>query len=71
MTYDGEGDTLSMLLSKGRIVRAEENGPVVTNFDRKGKVVEIEILSASNVLGGFLSALIKAKPGSRMVQVTA
>ncbi len=71
ISYDGQGDTLSILVRKGRIVRAEEQGSVVTNFDPKGKLVEIEILSASKVLGNFISALMKAKPGSKLVEVTA
>ncbi len=71
ISYDGQGDTLSILIRKGRIVRAEEQGPVVANFGPKGRLVEIEILSASRVLGNFISALMKAKPGSKLVQVTA
>ena len=71
ISYDGLGDTLSILVGKGRIVRAEEQGPIVANFDRKGRLIEIEILSASKVLGNFISALMKAKPGSKLVKVTA
>ncbi len=71
ISYDGLGDTLSILVRRGRIVRAEEQGPIITNFDRKNRLIEIEILSASNVLGNFLSALMKAKPGSKLVKITA
>jgi uncharacterized protein YuzE len=71
MNYDGRGDTLSILMSKGRIMRAEEHGPIIANFDRNGKLVELEILSASKVFGDFLSALMRAKPGSKMIEVTA
>ena len=71
ISYDGLGDTLSILVRKGRIVRAEEQGLIIANFDRKGKLVEIEILSASRVLGNFIGALMKAKPGSKLIQVTA
>jgi uncharacterized protein YuzE len=71
ISYDGLGDTLSILVGKGRIVRAEEEGPIVANFDRKGRLVEIEILGASKVLGNFISALMKATPGSKLVKVTA
>ena len=71
INYDGQGDTLSILVGKGRIVRAEEHGPIVANFDGKGRLVEIEILSASRVFGDFLRALMRAKPGSKMIEVTA
>jgi hypothetical protein len=43
----------------------------MANFDRNGRLVEIEIMSASRVFGDFLSALMRAKPGSKMVEVTA
>ncbi len=71
ISYDGLGDTLSILVGRGRIVRAEEQGPIIANFDRKNRLVEIEILSASKVLGNFVSALMKAKPGSKLVKITA
>lgn len=70
ISYDGLGDTLSILVGRGRIVRAEEQGPIIANFDRKNRLVEIEILSASNVLGNFVSALMKAKPGSKLIKIT-
>ena len=71
INYDGRGDTLSILVGKGRIMRVEEHGPVIVNFDRNGKLVELEILSASRVFGDFVTALMRAKPGSKMIEVTA
>ena len=71
MNYDGDGDTLSILMRKGRIMRAEEHGLIIANFDRNGKLVELEILSASKVFGDFLSTLMRAKPGSKMIDVRA
>ena len=71
INYDGRGDTLSILIGKGRIMRAEEHGPIIANFDRKGKLVELEMLSASRVFGDFLSAIMRAKPGSKMIEVKA
>ena len=71
INYDGRGDTLSILVGKGRIMRAEEHGPVIVNLDRNGKLVELEILSASRVFGDFVTALMRAKPGSKMIEVTA
>ncbi len=71
ISYDGLGDTLSILVRRGRIVRAEEQGQVIANFDRRGRLVEVEILSASRVLGNFIDALMRAKAGSKLVEVTA
>lgn len=62
---------MSVLIRKSRITRAEENGPIIANFDQNGKLVELEILSASKVFGDFVTALMRAKPGSRMIEVTA
>ena len=69
--YDGRGDTLSILLGKRQIVRAEEHGPIIANFDRKDKLVELEIVNASQVFGEFVTAVMKAKPGSKMIEVAA
>jgi len=66
INYDGRGDTLRILIGKRQIVHAEEHGPVIANFDRKNELVELEVLNASEVLGKFLTALMKAKPGSKM-----
>jgi hypothetical protein len=52
-------------------VRSEEHGPIVANFDRKDKLVELEILNASRVFGEFVTALMRAKPGSKMIEVVA
>jgi len=38
------------------------------NYDEAGKVVEIEILDASKVLGGFFAELIKA-PRRELVEL--
>ena len=69
INYDGLGDTLSILIARAKIVRAEEHGPIVANFDRKNKLVELEILNASQVFCEFVTALMKAKPGAKMVEV--
>jgi hypothetical protein len=34
VTYDGVGDTLSILFSKKQIVNAEEHEGVIVNYDR-------------------------------------
>ncbi|KXA91208.1 hypothetical protein AKJ57_02135 [candidate division MSBL1 archaeon SCGC-AAA259A05] len=57
--YDRQGDTLDMLLEDKQIHHAEEHDQVVVNFDEDGKVVEIEILNASKLLGGFLTEILR------------
>jgi uncharacterized protein YuzE len=71
VTYDGIGDTLSILFNRKQIVCAEEHGVVVVNYDSKGKPVEIEILNASKFMGEFLSTIIKAKTGEKQLEITA
>jgi len=58
--YDREGDTLSMLLEDRQIHHAEEHGQIIVNYDENGKMVEIEILNASRLLGEFLVEILKA-----------
>jgi len=41
---------------------------MIINFNKNGKVVEIEILNASWFLGGFLTGMIQLKPKARMVE---
>lgn len=71
ITYDGVGDTLSILLSEVQIASAEEYGAVILNYDQNGKPVEIEIMNASKFLGEFLSTLVKAKPGEKQLELPA
>jgi uncharacterized protein YuzE len=66
--YDGEGDTLDMLLEDKQIHHAEEHGQIIVNYDERGKIVEIEILNASKLLGGFLTEILKA-PERRIVEI--
>ena len=71
VTYDGVGDTLSIVLSKKQIAYAEEHDTVIVNFDQDGKPAEIEILNASKFMGELLSTIIKAKAGEKQIQVNA
>ena len=71
MTYDGVGDTLSIILTKKQIACAEEHGTVIVNYDRDGKPVEIEILNASKFMGDLWSTIIKAKAGEKELEITA
>ena len=71
ITYDGVGDTLSIILSKKQIAYAEEHGAVIVNFDDNGKPAEIEILNASKFMGDLLSTIIKAKIGEKQIEINA
>jgi uncharacterized protein YuzE len=71
VTYDGVGDTLSILLSKKQIAYAEEHGDVIVNYDKSGKPVEIEILKASKFMGDLLATIIKAKAGETELEINA
>ncbi len=66
--YDREGDVLDVLVKDAQIHHAEEHGQIIVNYDEAGKVVEIEILDASKVLGGFFAELIKA-PRRELVEL--
>jgi uncharacterized protein YuzE len=59
MRYDREGDTLDILLDNGQIHHAEEHEQIIVDYNKKGKIVEIEILDASRLLGRFLSEILK------------
>jgi uncharacterized protein YuzE len=63
ITYDGVGDTLSILIREEQIAYGEEHGPVIINYNEKGKPVEIEMLNASKFLGEFLSTFLRQRPG--------
>ncbi|RLG30292.1 DUF2283 domain-containing protein [Methanosarcinales archaeon] len=67
--YDREGDTLDILLEDRQIHHAEEHGRIIVNYDEKGKIVEIEILNASKLLGGFLAAEILKAPKREIVEI--
>jgi hypothetical protein len=71
VTYDGVGDTLSILLSKKQIAYAEDHGAVIVNFDDKDKPVEIEILNASKFMGELVATIIKAKAGETQLEIMA
>jgi uncharacterized protein YuzE len=69
IAYDGVGDTLSIIIQEEQIVNGEEHGPVIVNYNEKGKPVEIEILNASKFLGEFLSIIIRAKAGEKQLEI--
>ena len=40
ITYDGVGDTLSILLNKKQIAYAEEHEPVIVNYNDEGNLLK-------------------------------
>jgi uncharacterized protein YuzE len=50
ITYDAEADAVYITVGRGNIDRTEEAGPFIYDVDAEGRIVGIEILSASKVL---------------------
>ena len=50
ITYDAEADALYIKLSDARAVEGADAGPLVLDYAADGKVIGIEVLSASTVL---------------------
>ena len=50
MSYDPEADAVYITMGRGNIDRTEEAGPFIYDVDSDGRIVGIEILSASKVL---------------------
>ncbi len=69
LSHDDEGDTLSIILRREQIPDAGEYDPVILNFRREDDLVEIEIQRANRVMGDFLEAMIRAKPGKKLIAV--
>jgi uncharacterized protein YuzE len=66
MTYDPAADAIYIYLGTGEIDRQEETGPFIYDVDTEGRIVGIEILSASKVLapGDWQNA---RRPGAKNV----
>jgi uncharacterized protein YuzE len=50
ISYDPEADAVYITVGRGNIDRTEEAGPFIYDVDAEGRIVGIEILSASKVL---------------------
>ncbi len=50
MTYDAEADAVYIAVGRGNVERTEDAGPFTYDVDAEGRVLGIEILSASKVL---------------------
>jgi uncharacterized protein YuzE len=49
-SYDAEADAVYITVGRGTIDRTAETGPFIYDVDAEGRIVGIEILSASKVL---------------------
>jgi len=49
-TYDAEADAVYIAVGRGKVERTEEAGPFIYDVDADGRVLGIEILSATKVL---------------------
>jgi uncharacterized protein YuzE len=68
MRYDREGDTLDILIIDDQVHHAEEYGQMIMNYNKDGKVVEIEILNASKLFGEFIVEILKA-PKREVIEI--
>jgi uncharacterized protein YuzE len=50
MTYDPEADAAYIYLGRGKVAETKHEGPFIYDVDASGKILGIEILSASKVL---------------------
>jgi uncharacterized protein YuzE len=50
LTYDPEADAVYIVLAPRSVDQTQEVGPLIYDLDAEGRIVGIEILSASKVL---------------------
>lgn len=50
ISYDAEADAVYITVGRGKVERTEEAGPFIYDLDAEGRVLGVEILSASRVL---------------------
>lgn len=50
IAYDPEADAVYITVGRGNVERTEEAGPFIYDVDAEGRIVGIEVLSASKVL---------------------
>ena len=66
ISYNRKDDVLLCEVGKGRIDHAEEMGPIIVHFDKKGKPLLLEILDASEFITETTKVTMKAKEGERV-----
>jgi uncharacterized protein YuzE len=72
MTYDPEADAAYIYLGRGTIYRQEEPGPFIHDVDVEGRIIGIEILSASKVLAPgcrCTRTMLPSMTGSRLSMI--
>jgi uncharacterized protein YuzE len=60
-SYDRNADALLIHVGRGKIDHAEEMGPFVIHFTKRGKPLLIEILDASEVLSNLTRITMRSK----------
>ncbi|CAD6493621.1 MAG: hypothetical protein FFODKBPE_00530 [Candidatus Argoarchaeum ethanivorans] len=65
ISYNREDDILVYEVGEGKIDYAEEMGPIIVHFDKKGKPLLLEILDASEFITQTTKFSMKAIEGER------
>jgi len=60
-SYDRSADALLIHVGRGKVDYAEEMGPFVIHFTKRGKPLLIEILDASEVLSNLTKVTMRSK----------
>ena len=63
VSYNRKDDVLTYELTTGKVDHAEEFGPMIVHFDKKGKPIIIEILDANDFLTASTKVTKTAKEG--------
>jgi uncharacterized protein YuzE len=66
VSYNRKDDVLTYELASGRVDHAEEFGPMIVHFDKKGKPIIIEVLDASEFLTASTKVTMTAKEGQKV-----
>ncbi|MEW6069457.1 MAG: DUF2283 domain-containing protein, partial [Candidatus Thermoplasmatota archaeon] len=66
VSYNRTDDVLIFEVGEGDIDHAEEVGPFIVHFDKKGTPILLEILDASEFLSQTTKITMKAKEGEKV-----
>jgi len=61
VSYDRNSGTLLIHANRGKVDHAEEMGPFIIHFTKRGKPLLIEILDASEVLSNLTRLTMRSK----------
>ena len=59
--YDRKTDILVLILGKGKLDFAEQEGEIITHYNKSGRPLEIEILDARKNARNIVNAIVKTK----------